>query len=74
MYNLGYCKNGPLCKYKHVKREKKENIENDDEILPIWYIEHYFDKPISVIFNELEKTKSVEVQNIQRKYGIIENE
>lgn len=72
MYNLGYCKNGPLCKYKHVKREKKENIENDDEILPIWYIEHYFDKPISVIFNELEKTKSVEVQNIQRKYGIIE--
>ena len=70
MYSLGYCKNGPLCKYKHTKIQSKEDIEN--EILPIWYIEHYFDKPISMIFQDLEKENAKEVQEIKNKYGIVD--
>lgn len=69
MYNLGYCKNGPLCKYKHIK---KTNKEDNDDILPIWYIEHCLDKPINMIFEELEKENGKEVQEIKKKYGIVD--
>jgi len=100
MYSVGYCKNGPMCKFIHIKKDENgnkineeitEKIKNDDDtsstpydedsitisnhrkkeeeenekdnneeesinnkIIPIWYLEHYYDKPISSIFSEIE--------------------
>jgi hypothetical protein len=85
MYEIGYCKNGSLCKYKHIFKEKNENFQNEnlndendekkefEDInfpeIPIWYIEHYFDKPIYEIFIELEQNKNPEIIKIQKEIG-----
>ena len=130
MYNIGFCKNGPVCHFLHIKKdkyieeeleeknttsttpiaeehnnannninntnntnnlnnlnennlnnekngEKKENHENaeknDENInfpeLPIWYLEHYYDKPISMIFSELEQKNLPEIEELKKKYG-----
>ena len=55
-------------------KEKNNNqLENKDEIkypeIPIWYLEHYFDKPISLIFSELEQKNVPEVTELKKKYG-----
>ena len=68
MYDVGYCKNGPLCNLKHDKKEDKE-FDLDNDIIPIWYIEHYFDKPIHLIFRELEQKGGNDVQEIWNKYN-----
>ena len=121
MYTIGFCKNGPVCHFLHIKKDKyiKEEIEekidssptekgpeqnihdnnnnnlnennnnnlnennnlkneekeNNNEknknypILPIWYLEHYYDKPISMIFYELEQKKLPEIVELKKKYG-----
>ena len=121
MYSVGYCKNGPMCKFIHVKKdengdeiidndttkiinddtsstpydedsitisyheekeekekEEKEEKEGDNKkeefinnkIIPIWYLEHYYDKPISAIFSELESQNLPEVISLQKKYKL----
>ena len=87
MYEIGYCKNGPLCKYKHIHKEKLEDekneknqiIENEkcdfEEInfpeIPIWYIEHYFDKPIFEIFSEYEQKMNLKLIKLEKKWDLI---
>ena len=56
------------------KQETNENEDNKEEKknypdLPIWYIEHYYDKPISMIFAELEQKKLPEIIELKKKYG-----
>ena len=136
MYSVGYCKNGPVCQFIHIKKEKfsekdekseiikkeekiiekeveidedeistplaedyleesekednknknineKEGLNNDinnnDEdinshIIPIWYLEHYYDKPISMIFSELENQNLPEIIALQKKYGFLDED
>jgi len=140
MYSVGFCKNGPVCHFKHIKKDKyveeeseekktdlitnekednskmidkdnideksndknnkedsnknnnlinndlnnnlneeknggqNEKISNQEEdvkypVLPIWYLEHYYDKTISMIFSELEQENSPEVIELKKKYG-----
>ena len=122
MYSVGFCKNGPVCHFLHVKKEKyteeeledknttsttplteeqnnqinnnnnnvnnnnnsnnsnennQNNEKNDEEekktkfTLPIWYLEHYYDKPISMIFSELEQKNLPEIAELKKKYGFI---
>lgn len=53
-----------------VKEENKEvNNDNKNEILPIWYLEHFFDKPLPLIFSELEQKNLPEVAELKKKYG-----
>ena len=120
MYSVGYCKNGPMCKFIHIKKDENgnkineeitEKIKNDDDtsstpydedsitisnhrkkeeeenekdnneeesinnkIIPIWYLEHYYDKPISAIFSELESQNLPEVISLQKKYGLFKKD
>ena len=140
MYSVGFCKNGPVCHFKHIKKDKfveeeseekktdvindekvdnnkmidndiikdKSNDENNKEdsnknnnlvnddlnnnlndeknggqnekiynqegdekypVLPIWYLEHYYDKTISMIFSELDQENSPEIIELKKKYG-----
>ena len=120
MYTIGFCKNGPVCHFLHIKKDKyikeeieekiessptqkepEQNIQNNNNnnlnennnnlnennnlkneekennneknknypILPIWYLEHYYDKPISMIFYELEQKKLPEIVELKKKYG-----
>ena len=124
MYSIGFCKNGPVCHFLHIKRDKyiKEEIEeknttsttpineeqnnssnnnikgfntiNNNSIennmqkekdnkeennietvnfpeLPIWYLEHYYEKPISMIYSELELKNLPEIIELKKKYGFI---
>jgi len=60
-----------------IKEEEKNNSLNesnkDEEKkypeLPLWYLEHYFDKPISLIFSELEQKNLPEIAELKKKYG-----
>ena len=58
-----------------IKDEKEETEikEDKEEIkypeIPIWYLEHYFDKPIPLIFSELEQKNSPEIAELKKKYG-----
>ena len=109
MYTIGFCKNGPLCHFLHIKKdhyvkeeidekisdtnkdqsieqkdddlnEKKENLSEKKEKekneknrnypeLPIWYLEHYYEKPISMIYYELEQKNLPEIIELKKKYG-----
>ena len=119
MYSIGFCKNGPVCHFLHIKKDKypEEELEdkntttttplteeqnnqiinnnvnnnssnnsnenennlnnekNDEKeknlnfTLPIWYLEHYYDKPISMIFQELEQKNLLEIAELKKKYG-----
>ena len=148
MYSIGFCKNGPVCKFSHIKKDNysndeseeimkeekdnsieeeeeeeeeegdedatsttplaedfindsetekeknnkknisetyKNNIENNKNnnknendfkfhLVPIWYLEYYYSKPISVLFSELEKKNLPEVLSLQKKYGFANDE
>ena len=57
---------------KEEKKEIKKEMEDEsigNKIIPIWYLEHYYDKPISSIFSELERKNLPEVILLQEKYG-----
>ena len=49
---------------KNIK-EDKEKEKNEENLsfpeLPIWYIEHYYEKPISMIYSELEQKNLPEI-------------
>ena len=53
------------------KINKKDNNDKDINFkeIPIWYLEHYYDKPILMIFSELENQNLPEVIALQKKYG-----
>ena len=60
-----------------IKEEEKNNSSNESNKeeekkypeLPLWYLEHYFDKPISLIFSELEQKNLPEIAELKKKYG-----
>ena len=49
--------------------EKKKNVEFMYPEIPIWYIEHYFDKPLAMIYSELEMKNLPEIVELKKKYG-----
>ena len=58
-------------------KASNNNEKNDEKIdnifyheIPIWYLEHYYDKPISMIFSDLESQNLPEVIALQKKYGL----
>ena len=64
---------------KSKTNNKLSNIQNNKEIkekykyfheIPIWYLEHYYDKPISMIYADLESQNLPEVIDLQKKYGL----
>ena len=60
------------------KNINEKGLNNDEEInshiIPIWYLEHYYDKPISMIFSELESQNLPEVIALQKKYGFLDED
>ena len=69
MFNIGYCKNGNMCNYIHKKCESlPENFS--ENILPVWIIEHYLEKPINLIFKELEQQNLPEIIELRKKYNL----
>ena len=56
-------------KEEKEQSDKKEESINNNKIIPIWYLEHYYGKPISTIFSELENRNLPEVISLQKKYG-----
>ncbi len=82
MYSTGFCKNGPLCKYRHTKHAEDDNpyseilsnncidnIENS-EILPMWFLEYFFEKPIGLIFEEFEYDNAEEIETMKADLNI----
>ena len=62
---------------REINNNLKNNKENEDKELyeiPIWYLEHYYDKPISMIFSDLEKQNLPEVIALQKKYGFYDKD
>ena len=51
-----------------TNESNKEEEKNYPEI-PIWYIEHYYDKPLPLIFSELEQKNLPEINDLKKKYG-----
>lgn len=51
----------------NLNNEYKEKLILPE--IPIWYLERYYDKPISVIFSELEQKNLPEVLELQKKYN-----
>jgi len=81
MYTIGFCKNGPLCKFRHIKLSEEQNpykdvidnktddIENS-EILPMWFLEYFLEKPIGLIFEEFENDNNEEIENMKLDLNI----
>ena len=58
-----------------INIREDESIETvNNKIIPIWYLEHYYDKPISAIFSDLENQNLSEVKALQEKYGFIQKD
>ena len=60
----------------NMQKEKDNKEENNIEKvnfpeLPIWYLEHYYEKPISMIYSELEQKNLPEIIELKKKYGFI---
>ena len=62
-----------IIQIKDISIKDKSNQKKNFPLIPIWYLEHYYDKPISLIFSELENQNLPEVISLQKKYGL-ENE
>ena len=58
---------------KNCENNETDDFSNFPEI-PIWYIEHYYDKPISAVFSELEKENLPEISELKKKYGFTDDE
>ena len=52
-----------------LNKEEEKEKENKYPEIPIWYLEHYFDKPLPLIFSELEQTNLAELTELKKKYG-----
>ena len=58
-----------MCNYIHKKCETlPENFS--ENILPVWIIEHYLEKPINLIFKELEQQNLPEIIELRKKYNL----
>ena len=69
-------KNDIISENKEMEKEEEKNdnnSENKEKIkypeIPIWYLEHYFDKPLTLIFSELEQKNLTEITELKKKYG-----
>jgi hypothetical protein len=60
-YSLGFCKNGPLCKFRHEKKT------GETPELPIWFLEYIFEKPINMIYEDFERTNPEEVNEMKNR-------
>ena len=49
--------------------EKEKEGKNKFPVLPLWYLEHYYDKPLTLIFSDLEQKNSPEIIELKKKYG-----
>jgi hypothetical protein len=67
-YGFGFCKNGPNCQFKHVKKDE-ETMPTE---LPTWYLEYIYGKPIKNIFDDFEKIYPDEVNQVRSKLHIAE--
>ena len=69
--------NIPMQEEEEQKEQKEKNENNEskkeEEIkyptIPIWFLEHYYDKPISLLFSELEQKNLPEIIELKKKYG-----
>ena len=66
--NLNNLKNSEE-KEKEVNENMNEDNDGNYPMIPIWYLEHYYNKPISMIFSELEQKNLPEVVELKKKYG-----
>lgn len=82
MYSIGFCKSGSLCKFNHTRKTEEESLYADDNkaidlenlnILPLWYIEYFFEKPINIMFEELENNNKEEIEKIKLDLNINPN-
>ena len=60
-------------KEKEIQKNEINETNKEEEIkypkIPIWFLEHYFDKPISLLFSELEQKNLPEITELKKKYG-----
>ena len=52
---------------KEINDNKVDNMNYPE--IPIWYLEHYYNKPLSMIFSELEQKNLPEIIALKKKYG-----
>lgn len=62
-YNLGFCKNGPICPFQHIKK----GDESIPEELPIWFIEYVYGRPIHLIFEDFIMNNEEEINQLRYK-------
>ena len=82
MYSLGFCKSGPMCKYNHIKKTEEENPYYSDNnqdgeeynILPMEFLEYFFEKPIGLIFEEFEIDNHEDTDIMKTELNINPNE
>ena len=59
------------------QKEKNENNESNKEeeikypTIPIWFLEHYYDKPISLLFSELEQKNLPEIIELKKNMDLL---
>ena len=62
----------------NIKKEIKNNENKKEKMnypeIPISYIEYYYNKPISVIFSELENQNLPEIISLQKKYALSDSD
>ena len=57
---------------KSNKEEIKEiNNEIKNQEIPIWYLEHFFDKPLPLIFSELEQKNLPEIVELKKNMVLL---
>ena len=60
-------------KEKEIEKNNNDESNKEEDIrypkIPIWFLEHYFDKPISLLFSELEQKNLPEITELKKKYG-----
>ena len=56
---------------KEINSTNESNKEEENKFpeIPIWYLEHYYDKPLPLIFSELEQKNLPEINELKKKYG-----
>lgn len=61
-YRAGFCKLGNLCDRQHTPLPGKR-----DEVLPVWYLEYLFSKPIDQIFRDFTASYPHQIAAIEKR-------
>lgn len=61
-YAVGFCKLGPYCKFKHTR-----SPGHRDDILPEWYLEYLYEKPMKLIFHDFQLMNPDLIENVHNK-------